>query len=114
MVPHHSHQTAGRDAQAASAPSSLPSRCYCPSKKNRHGREAAIPPSILSITVAAVNTANAAAVAVANLCRSIKFPLALVADVSEPVSSTLPAGIFSLFSCRHHAYSGAGPNCQIC
>jgi hypothetical protein len=43
--------------------------------------------------LAAVNAANAAAVAAANPRRSIKFPLALIADVLERVSSTLPAGI---------------------
>jgi hypothetical protein len=64
-----------------------------PSKKDKHGGEAAIPPSVPSITLAAVNAANAAAVAGANPWRSIKFPLAPIADVSEPVSSTLPAGI---------------------
>jgi hypothetical protein len=85
IVPRRSRQTSGRDAQAASVPSSLPSRRYGPSKRNRHGREAAIPPSVLSITVAAVNAANAPDVAVANHRRSIEFPLALVADVLEPV-----------------------------
>jgi hypothetical protein len=40
-----------------------------------------------------VNAAYAAAVAAANPWRSIKLPLAPIADVSEPVSSTLPAGI---------------------
>ncbi len=43
--------------------------------------------------LAAVNAANAAAVAAANPRRSIEFPLAPIADVSEPVSSTLPAGV---------------------
>jgi hypothetical protein len=43
--------------------------------------------------LAAVNAANAAAVTAANLQRSIKFPLAPIADVLEPVSSTLPAGV---------------------
>jgi hypothetical protein len=43
--------------------------------------------------LAAVNAVNAAAVAATNPQRSIKFPLAPIADVSEPVSSTLPAGI---------------------
>jgi hypothetical protein len=28
-------------------------------------------------------------------CGSIKFPLALIADVSEPVTSTLPAGVLA-------------------
>ncbi len=43
--------------------------------------------------LAAVNAANAAAVAATNSWRSIEFPVAPIADVSEPVSSTLPAGI---------------------
>jgi hypothetical protein len=92
-APRHSHQNAGIDAKAAPAPSSLPSWRYSPSKKDKHGGEAAIPPSVPSITLAAVNAANATAVAAANPWRSIKFPLAPIADVSEPVSSTLPAGI---------------------
>ncbi len=74
-------------------PSSLPSQRYCPSKKDKHGREAAIAPSVPSITLAAVKPANATAVAAANPCRRIACPLALTADVSEPVSSTLPAGV---------------------
>jgi hypothetical protein len=41
----------------------------------------------------AVNAANAAAVAAANPQRSIEFLLAPILDVSEPVSSTLPAGV---------------------
>jgi hypothetical protein len=45
--------------------------------------------------LAAVNAANAAAVAAANTWRSIKFPLALIADVSELVLSTFPAGVVS-------------------
>jgi hypothetical protein len=94
-VPCHSHQNAGRDTQAAPAPSSLPSQHYSPSKKDRHGGEAAIPPSVPSIIVAAVNAANAAVVAAANPCRSIKFPLASIADVSELVSSTLPVGFLA-------------------
>jgi hypothetical protein len=57
-----SHQNAGIDAEAAPAPSSLPSRRYSPSKKDKHGGKAAIPPSVPSITLAAVNAANAAAV----------------------------------------------------
>ncbi len=40
-----------------------------------------------------MNDANAAAVAAANPRRSIKIPLALLVEVSKPVSSTLPAGI---------------------
>jgi hypothetical protein len=46
-----------------------------------------------SIKLAAVNAANAAAVAAANPWRSIEFPLAPIVDVSEPVSSTLLAGV---------------------
>ncbi len=94
-VPHRSRQNAARDAQAAPVPSSLPSRRYSPSKKDRRGREAAIPPSVPSITVAAVNAANATAVAATNPRRSINFLSALIADVSEPVSSTLPDGILA-------------------
>jgi hypothetical protein len=94
-VPHHSRQNSGRDAQAAPAPSSLPSWCYSPSKKDRHGGEAAVPPSVPSITVAAVSAANATAVAAANPCRRIGFPSAPIADVSEPVSSTLPDGVLA-------------------
>jgi hypothetical protein len=57
--------------------------------------EVAIPPSFPSITVAAVNAANAAAVDASNPCMSIKFSLALIVDVSDPVSSTLPAGVLA-------------------
>jgi hypothetical protein len=74
MVPRCSSQNAGRDAQAAPAPSSLPSRCYSPSKKDRHVGEAAILPSVPSITLAGVNAANTAAVAAANPCRRIACP----------------------------------------
>jgi hypothetical protein len=42
-----------------------------------------------------VNAANPTAAAAANPCRSIEFPSALIADVSEPVSSTLPDGILA-------------------
>jgi hypothetical protein len=101
-------------------PSSHPSWRTTPSKKDRHGGGAAIPPSIPSITLAAakaaaanaanaaavaaanpcipfiaqaaVRAAEAAAVAAANHCTSIKFSFALLGDVLEPVSSTLPAG----------------------
>jgi hypothetical protein len=82
-VSRHSCQNAGRDAQAAPAPSSLPSWHYSPSKKDRRGGVAAMPPSVPSITVAAVNAANATAVAAANLHGSIEFPSAPIADVSE-------------------------------
>jgi hypothetical protein len=92
-IPCRSHRKAGRDSQAAPAPSSLPSRRYSPSKEDKHGGEAAIPPSVPSITLAAVNAANAAAVAAINPCRRIACPLAPIADVSEPMSSTLPAGV---------------------
>jgi hypothetical protein len=94
-VPCHSRQNSGRDAQAAPAPSSLLSRRYSPSKKDRHRGEAAVPPSVPSITDAAVNAANATAVAATNPCGSNKFPSALIADVSEPVSSTLPDGVLA-------------------
>ncbi len=94
-VPRRSRQNAGRDAQAAPAPSSLPSERYSPSKKDRRGGEAAIPPSVPSITVAAVNAVNATAVAAANLHGRIEFPSAPIADVSEPVSSTLPDGFLA-------------------
>jgi hypothetical protein len=93
-VPCCSSRNAGRDAQAATAPSSLPSRRYSPSKKDRHVGEAAIPPSVPSITLADVNASDAAAaVASANPCRRIACPLSPIVNVSEPVSSTLPAGI---------------------
>jgi hypothetical protein len=91
-----SHQNAKKDAEARPVPSSLPSRRYSSSKKDKHRGEAAIPPFIPSIMLAAVNASNAAAVAAADPWRSIKFPLALIADVSEPVSSTLPAGIATI------------------
>jgi hypothetical protein len=94
-VPRHSRRNAGRDAQAAPVPSSLPSRHYSPSKKNRHRGEAAVPPSVPSITVAAVNAAKATAVAAANPHGSIEFPSAPIAVVSEPVSSTLPYGVLT-------------------
>jgi hypothetical protein len=92
-APCRSHRNARIDAKAAPVPSSLPSFRYSPSKKDKHKGEAAIPPFVPSIMLAAVNAANAAAVAAANPWRSIEFPLALIADVSEPVSSTLPAGV---------------------
>jgi hypothetical protein len=108
--PRRSHCNAGQQPE----PSSLPSWRNIPSKKNRHGGGATIPPSIHSITLAAVNAANAAAVAVANpripsnaLAAvksakaaavaaanhrvSIKFSFAPLRDVLEPVSYTLPA-----------------------
>ncbi len=94
-ISRRSRQNAERDAQAAPALSSLPSRRCSPSKKIRHRGEAAIPPSVPSITVLAVNAANATAVAAANPCGSIKFPSASIADVSEPVSSTLSDGILA-------------------
>jgi hypothetical protein len=74
-------------------PSSLPSRRCIPSKKDEQGGKAAITPSIPSITLAAVNAANAAAVAAANPCRKPACPLALTADVLGPVSSTLPTSL---------------------
>jgi hypothetical protein len=101
-------------------PSSHPSQQTTPSKKDRHGGGAAIPPSVPSITLAAakaaaanaanataaaaanpcipfiaqaaVRAAEAAAVTAANHCASIEFSFALLGDVSEPVSSTLPSG----------------------
>jgi hypothetical protein len=54
---------------------------------------AAIPPSVPSITLAAGNATNAAAVAAANPCGRIACPLAPIADALEPVLSTLPAGV---------------------
>jgi hypothetical protein len=42
-----------------------------------------------------VNAANATAVAAANLRGIIEFLSALIADVSEPVSSTLPDGVLA-------------------
>jgi hypothetical protein len=42
-----------------------------------------------------VNAANATAVAAADLCGSIEFPSAPIADVLEQVSSTLPDGILA-------------------
>jgi hypothetical protein len=92
-VPRRSRRNTARDAQAAHAPSSLPSQHYSPFQKDKHGGEAAIPPSVPSITLAAVNAANAAAVAATNPPRRIACPLAPIVDVLEPVSSTLPAGI---------------------
>jgi hypothetical protein len=109
--PRRSRRNAGRQPE----PSSLPSRRNIPSKKDRYGGGAAIPPSVPSITLATVNAANAAAVAMANpripsiaLAAvksakaaavaaanhrvSIKFSFAPLGDVLEPVSSTLPAG----------------------
>jgi hypothetical protein len=92
-APHHSHQNAGIDAKAAPVQSSLPSWHYSPRKKDNHGRGSTIPPPVPSITLAAVNTDNVAAVAATNPWRSIKFLLAPKMDVSEPVSSTLPADV---------------------
>jgi hypothetical protein len=92
-VPHRSHRNAAKGAQAAPAPSSLPSWCCSPSKKDKQGGEATIAPSVPSITVAAVNIAYTSAVAAANPCRKLACSLAPAADVSDPLSSTLPAGI---------------------
>jgi hypothetical protein len=58
-IPCRSHRNAGRDTQVVPAPTSLPSQRYSPSKKYKQGEEAAIPPSNPSITLAAVNAANA-------------------------------------------------------
>jgi hypothetical protein len=91
-----------------------------PARRTGTGGGAAIPPSVPSITLAAANAAaanaanaaavaaanpcipfiaqaavkaaEAAAVAAANYCVSIEFSFALLGDVLEPVSSTLPAG----------------------
>jgi hypothetical protein len=109
--PRRSRCNAGRQPE----PSSLPSWGNNPSKKDRHRGGAAIPPSVPSITLAAVNATYAAAVAAANPCIpsialaavksakaaavaaanhpvSIEFSFALLGNVSKPVSSTLPAG----------------------
>jgi hypothetical protein len=50
-------------------------------------------PSVPFITLAGVNATNAAAVAAANPCRKLACPLVPTVDVSEPVSSTLPANV---------------------
>jgi hypothetical protein len=92
-LPHCSRRNAAKDAQAAPAPSSLPSWHCIPSKKDKQGGKAAITPFVPSITLAALNAANAAAVAAANPCRKPACPLAPTADVSALVSSTLPAGV---------------------
>ncbi len=42
-----------------------------------------------------MNAVSAAAVAAGNPCGSIEFSLAPIVDVSEPVSSTLPAGVLA-------------------
>ncbi len=112
----HSRRNAGQQPE----PSSHPSQQTTTSKKNRHGGGAAIPTSVPSITLAAVNAAaanaaNAAAVAAANPCipfiaqaavkaaeaaavaaanhhASIEISSAPLGDVLEPVSSSLPAG----------------------
>jgi hypothetical protein len=108
--PRRSRGNAGQQPE----PSCLPSQRNIPSKKDRHGGGATIPPSVPSITLAAkaanaaavaaanpcipsialaaVKSAKAAAVAAANHCVSIKFSFAPLGDVLEPVSSTLPAG----------------------
>ncbi len=75
-LPHRSRKNAAKDAQAAPAPSSLPSQRCIPSKKDKQGGKATITPSIPSITLAAVNAANAAAVAAANPCWKLACPLA--------------------------------------
>jgi hypothetical protein len=92
-LPHHSHRTAAKDAQAAPAQSSLPSRRYSPSKKDKQGGKAAITPSAPSITLVALNAVNAAAVTAANPHRKPACPLAPTADISAPASSTLPASV---------------------
>jgi hypothetical protein len=114
--PCRSHLNEGQQPE----PSSQPSRQKNPGKKDRHGGGAAILPSVPSITLATANAAtanaaNAAAVAATNPCIpliaqaavkaaeaaavasanhrvSIKFSFAPLGDVSETVSSTLPAG----------------------
>jgi hypothetical protein len=92
-LPCRSRRNVAKDAQAAPASSSLPSWHCSPSKKDEQGGKVAITPSVPSITLAAVNAPNAAAVAAANPRRKLACPLAPTADVSAPVSSTLPAGV---------------------
>jgi hypothetical protein len=92
-LPCRSRRNSAKDAQAVAAPSSLPSQRYSPSKKDNQRGKAAITPSVPSITLAAVNAADAAAVAAANPHRDLACPLAPTADVLVLVSSTLPASI---------------------
>jgi hypothetical protein len=66
--------------------------------------------------VAAVKAAKAAAVAAANHCASIKFPLVPLGDVLELVSSTLPAGAAAVSANIMPSVvltPGADPWCQI-
>jgi hypothetical protein len=92
-LPRHSRRNVTKDVQAQPVPSSLPSQCFSPSKKDKQGGKAALTPSIPSITLAAVNAAKAAAVATANPHRKTARLLAPTADASAPVHSTLPSGV---------------------
>ncbi len=92
-LPHCSRRKAARDAQAAPMQSPLPSRHCSPSKQDRKGGEAALTPAVPFITFAAVNAANAVAVAAANPCRNPAAPSAPAVDAEAPVHSTLPASI---------------------
>jgi hypothetical protein len=91
--PHRSHRNTAKDAQAAPAPTSQPSRCCSPCKKDKQGGKATITTSVPSNILATVNAANAAAVAATNPFSKLACPLAPTADVSALVSSTLPAGV---------------------
>jgi hypothetical protein len=91
-IPCHSHRNTAKDAQAAPAPSSLPSQHCSPSNEDKQGGKATIAP------LAAVHAANATAVAAANSCRKLACPLAPTADVLAPLSSTFPASL-AAFPC---------------
>jgi hypothetical protein len=92
-LPHRSSRNAAKDAQAQPMPSSLPSRRFSPSKKDKQGGKTSLTPSIHSITLAAVNAANAAAVAATNPCRKPPCPLAPTGDALALVQCTLPANV---------------------
>jgi hypothetical protein len=96
MLPCCSRRKVAKDAQAAPVQSPLPSRHCSSSKQDKKGGKAALTPAIPSITLAAVNAANATAVAIANPCRNPTTPSPSAADAEAMVHcthSTLPASV---------------------
>jgi hypothetical protein len=92
-LPRHSCRKAAKDAQAAPAQSPLPSWRCSPSKQDEQGGKAVLTPAFLSITFAAINAANVAAVATTNPCRNPVPPSTPAANAEAPVHTTLPAGV---------------------
>jgi hypothetical protein len=112
-LPRRSHRNMAKDAQAAPSPSSLPSQHCSPSKKEEQGGNAALTPSFPSITLAAVNAANAAAVTAANPHRKFTCPLAPTVDISALVSSTLPASVAAIPAANIMPAVALAPNAKI-